>query len=289
VDQAAHAWVLEALGAQKVVDLQSLAFGVTSDLRLIEVDGTQLVLRRYLTNDVIDEIPRVIAYEADALQAARTVLGHLVPEPIAFDITGAQAGHPSLLMTFLPGRPIVHNLDPRRLAAPLVQIHEGRIPSGLPHCRHWFDLNKVAVPRWTTAPSAWTTLVAAVHGPEPEEQPAFLHRDYHPGNLLWDEAELVGIVDWPSSCCGPRGIDVAHTRGNLALVDGADAADAFLKAYVDLVPGYDHHPWLDAADLLSFDDDFRGVMAFNAFGAQFDLDLLRSRADDWARVLAQKF
>ena len=30
-------------------------------------------------------------------------------------------------------------------------------------------------------------------------------------------------------------------------------------------------------------------MAFNAFGAQFDLDLLRSRADGWARVLAQKF
>jgi aminoglycoside phosphotransferase (APT) family kinase protein len=131
--------------------------------------------------------------------------------------------------------------------------------------------------------------MAAIRGPEPEEQPGFLHRDYHPGNLLWDRGELVGIVDWPSSCCGPRGLDVAHTRGNLALVDGADAADAFLKAYVDLVPAYDHHPWWDVADLLSFDDDFRGVMAFTSFGARFDLDLLRSRADDWAGVLAKKF
>jgi aminoglycoside phosphotransferase (APT) family kinase protein len=281
--------VLEALGAKKVVDLRSLAFGVTSDLRLIEVDGTQLVLRRYLTNGVIDEIPQVIAHEADALQAARTVLGKLVPEPIAFDVTGAQAGHPSLLMTFLPGKPIVHNLDPERMAAPLVHIHEAGIPSGLPHCGNWFDLNNVAVPKWTAAASAWTTLMAAIQGPEPEEQPGFLHRDYHPGNLLWDEGELVGIVDWPSSCCGPRGLDVAHTRGNLALVDGADAADAFLKAYVELVPAYDHHSWWDVADLLSFDDDFRGVMAFTTFGARFDLDLLRSRADDWARVLAQKF
>ena len=123
VDQAARTWVLEVLGAKKVVDLRSLAFGITSDLRLIEVDGAQLVLRRYLTNDVIDEIPKVIAYEADALRAARTVLGNLVPEAIAFDVTGAQAGHPSLLMTVLPGRPIVHNLDPRRMAAPLVQLH----------------------------------------------------------------------------------------------------------------------------------------------------------------------
>jgi aminoglycoside phosphotransferase (APT) family kinase protein len=281
--------VLEALGAKKVVDLRSLAFGVTSDLRLIEVDGTQLVLRRYLTDDVIDETPQVIAHEADALQAASTVLGKLVPEAIAFDVTGAQAGHPSLLMTFLRGKPIVHNLDPRRMATPLAQIHEAGIPDGLPHCRHWFDLNKVAVPKWTTAPSAWTTLVAAIHGSEPEARPAFLHRDYHPGNLLWDEGELVGIVDWPFSCYGPRGLDVAHTRGNLALVDGAHAADTFLKAYVDLVPAYDHHPWWDVADLLSFDDDFRGVMAFTTFGARFNLDLLRSRADDWARVLAQKF
>jgi aminoglycoside phosphotransferase (APT) family kinase protein len=288
VDRAAHTWVLDVLGAKKVLDLRSLAFGVTSDLRLIEVDGTQLVLRRYLTNDVIDESPQVVAHEAHALHAARSVLGKLVPEPIAFDITGAQAGHPSLLMTFLPGRPIVHNLDPRRMAAPLVQIHEAGIPNGLSQCRLWFDLNKVGVPKWTAAASAWATLVAAIHGPEPEGQPGFLHRDYHPGNLLWDQGELVGIVDWPVSCCGPRGIDVAHTRGNLALVDGADAADAFLTAYRDLVPAYDHHPWWDAADLLSFDDDFRGVIAFNAFGAKFDLDLLRARADDWARVLAQK-
>ena len=266
-----------------------MAFGVTSDLRLIEVDGTQLVLRRYLSNDVIDEIPSVIANEAHALQAARTVLGHLVPEAIAFDGTGAQAGHPSLLMTVLPGRPIVHNLDPGRIAAPLAQLHEADIPSRLPRYRHWFELNRVGVPRWTTAPSDWTRLIAALHGPEPEGQPAFLHRDYHPGNLLWDQEELVGIVDWPVSCCGPKGIDIAHTRGNLALVDGADAADAFLRAYVELVPAYDHDPWWDAADLLSFDDDFRGVMAFNAFGAQFDLDLLHSRADDWARALAQKF
>jgi aminoglycoside phosphotransferase (APT) family kinase protein len=289
VDQAAHSWVLEALDAKQVVDVRSLAFGVTSDLRLIEVDGVRLVLRRYLTSHVIDETPQVIAHEADALKAARAALGKLVPVPIAFDLTGVQAGHPSLLMTLLPGRPVVHNLDVRRMAALLAQIHEATIPSGLPHCRHWFDRNKITVPSWTNAPSAWTTLVAAVRGPEPEGQPAFLHRDYHPGNLLWDQGELVGIVDWAVSCCGPRGVDIAHTRGNLALVDGADAAEAFLEAYRDLVPAYDHLPWWDAADLLSFDDDFRGVMAFNAFGAELDLELLHSRADNWARVLARRF
>jgi Ser/Thr protein kinase RdoA (MazF antagonist) len=52
----------------------------------------------------------------------------------------------------------------------------------------------------------------------------FLHRDYHPGNLLWNDGSLSGIVDWAFSCRGPRGVDVAHTRWNLALVDIVAAA-----------------------------------------------------------------
>ena len=68
----------------------------------------------------------------------------------------------------------------------------------------------------------------------------FLHRDYHPGNLPWHEGSLSGIVDWVFSSYGPLGIDVAHTRWNLALVDGPTSAAAFLSVYIDLVPTYHH-------------------------------------------------
>jgi hypothetical protein len=98
---------------------------------------------------------------------------------------------------------------------------------------------------------------------------------------------VTGIVDWPSSCSGPRGIDVAHARGNLALVDGVSAAERFLRAYRHIVPSYEHDPWWDIADLLSFESDFDGVMAFNAFGASLSIDLLRSRADEWAHALSK--
>ena len=62
-------------------------------------------------------------------------------------------------------------------------------------------------------------------------------------------------------------MDLAHTRCNLALVDGVEAAERFLLEYVRANPSYRHDPWWDAAELLTWVDDFSGVLAFNAFGA----------------------
>jgi aminoglycoside phosphotransferase (APT) family kinase protein len=122
--------------------------------------------------------------------------------------------------------------------------------------------------------------------PEPTWEPAFLHRDFHPGNLLWEQDELVGIVDWTLACRGPREAEIAHVRSNLALVDDVAAADRFLEAYTERVSGYQHHPWWDVAELFMWDSEFAGVMAFNAFGSRLTVELLRHRADLYARSVA---
>lgn len=286
MDEVARAWAMEALGARHVRDTRSLTFGTTSDLWLIVADDKPLVLRRYETNEIIDVLPRVVEYEAIALTAARSVLGTVVPEPIVFDADGAHAGRPSLVMTFLPGTPVIHALDPRRVASPLAHLHASAAPSDLPRYHHWFDAEKIAVPAWTRSPGAWAKLIEVVRGAQPEAQDVFLHRDYHPANLLWRGDCLSGVVDWPFSCRGPRGVDVAHTWSNLALVDGVAEADRFLDAYRELVPTYVHHLWWDVADLFSGDDGFSGVIAFNALGGNLDVNLLRTRVDDWAEALA---
>jgi aminoglycoside phosphotransferase (APT) family kinase protein len=285
LDGVTHRWILEALGAHDVREVRTLTFGISSDMRLVEVDGVKLVLRRYV-NEFLNEGPMAIACEVKALKAARAVLGDLVPESVAHDATGARSGWPSLIMTYLPGQPVIHGHDLRQIVEPLALLHSRASPHDLPPYRHWFDIARLAVPKWTKSPQIWAELIDAVGGKEPSAEHVVLHRDYHPGNLLWDKGALSGIVDWPSSCHGPRGIDVAHARGNLALVDGVGAAQQFLSAYQQLVPSYDHDPWWDIADLLSFDDDFAGVMAFTAFGANLSIDLLYSRADAWAHALA---
>jgi aminoglycoside phosphotransferase (APT) family kinase protein len=287
MDEVTHSWVLEVLNAYDAREVRTLTFGITSDMRLIEVDGIPLVLRRYVTDEIVAELPMIVEREAQALKVARTVLGKLVPELVAHDVSGVHSGCPSLIMTFLPGQPVVHELDLRQIAEPLALLHATTAPTDFPQYHPWFNIDRLAVPKWTKRPETWTALINAVHDGEPSSAEAFLHRDYHPGNLLWEKEHLSGIVDWPSSCRGPRGVDVAHTRGNLALVDGVEAAEQFLHAYRDIVPAYDHDPWWDIADLLSFDSDFAGVMAFNAFGASLHIETLYSRADEWAYALAR--
>lgn len=284
MDEVTRSWILEVLGARDVREVRTLTFGISSDMRLIEVDGIPLVLRRYV-NKFVKELPMAIASELQALKAARAVLGDVVPEPVAHDVSGARSGCPSLIMTYLPGNPAIHDIDLRQIVVPLKLLHAQQAPKDFPRYHHWFDSDRLTVPKWTKRPEMWAELIDAVGRGEPSAQHVFLHRDYHPGNLLWQNGRLSGIVDWPSSCSGPRGVDVAHARGNLALVDGVGAAERFLRNYREVVPSYDHDPWWDIADLLSFDSDFAGVMAFNAFGANLSIDLLHSRADEWARVL----
>jgi aminoglycoside phosphotransferase (APT) family kinase protein len=273
------------LHAQEVREVRSLTFGIASDVRLLEVDGQPMVLRRYLDDHLLERHPDVISDEADVLRAARQILGHVVPAPLALDPSGDRAGRPALLMTFLPGVPRMRDLDPNRLATPLVALHGGGAPEGLQLFRHWFEPSRVNVPSWSTRPEAWARLIDVALDGQPDHPPVFLHRDFHPGNLLWQGDDLSGIVDWATASLGPRGADIAHTRANLALVDGPDAAAGFLSAYVALVPSYQHDPWWDAAELCTWQNDFSGVLAFNAFGADLDAGLLQARADAYAAAL----
>jgi hypothetical protein len=104
----------------------------------------------------------------------------------------------------------------------------------------WMTLFATGSPRFSTS-----ALLENVRAPEPESPMVFLHRDFHPGNLLWHKGELVGIVDWAFACRGPGAVDVAHTRANLALVDGVTAADRFLEAYGTQMPPHTDttHGW----------------------------------------------
>src|SRR5580700_5202947 len=111
MDEVTHSWILEVLNAHDAREVRTLTFGITSDVRLIEVDGIPLVLRRYVTDEIVTELPMVVAYEAQALKAARVVLGDVVPESVAHDVTGARSGCPSLIMTYLTGKPVIHGFD----------------------------------------------------------------------------------------------------------------------------------------------------------------------------------
>ncbi len=285
-DEVARAWVAGVLESTRVREVRSLTFGIISDVRLLEADGELVVLRRYTADWIQGDAPSLVDREARALAKARTRLEDLVPRPLAADADGHDAGWPALLTSYLPGSAVIHEINTRRAAAVLTKLHTGRPPSEFAEAGTGLDRREPRVPAWTRAPGAWTAVSELSSVFAPPSPSVFLHRDYHPGNMLWDGAALSGIVDWSGASVGPAAIDVAHMRINLALVDGPSRADEFLDAYIELNPDYHHHPSWDAAELLGFADDFSGVLAFKAFGAKVTLAELRARADLWAAALA---
>ena len=178
-----------------------------------------------------------------------------VPEVVAADTAGADVGDgvPVLLMSRLPGRALA-SPDEQALATALVAVHavDGR---GFAHTYFpWCRQTSTAPPRGCRRPDVWARALALWREHEPAYEPRFVHRDFHPGNVLWSRGRLSGVVDWANACVGPVGIDVATCRWNLHAWAGAEVADAFVRAY-EQVAGCAHDSYWDLASILEEDWD----------------------------------
>ena len=94
------------------------------------------------------------------------------------------------------------------------------------------------VPKGADA-AAWAAAIDVIRRPTPPYEGRFLHRDFHPGNVLFDDvpspgttgARITGVVDWAATSWGPADLDVAHCSTNLALLHGPAWGLRFAEAY----------------------------------------------------------
>lgn len=146
-----------------------------------------------------------------------------------------------------------HDLDAvlRSLAVALHEIHatplprRAAIPSYTPYEPH-----PRSPPPWARRPELWRRAIAVFERPAPAEEPVLPHRDFHPGNVLWQDRELRGVVDWVNASLGPREADLGHCRANLAGRFGQPAAERFLDLYRKLSGRGDYHPYWDVVAAL---------------------------------------
>ncbi|MFJ4478481.1 aminoglycoside phosphotransferase family protein [Streptomyces sp. SID1034] len=236
-------WVEKNVGAP-VEGAVALHGGWTSEMRRLSVGGERprsVVLRSFVKEFYARAAPGLLRREADVLTLlARTAVPGA--ELIAVDPEGAYCDHPSLLMSLLPGEV---RIDPpgadRRaplLARQLLDIH--RIEVDEAHrprtYEPWTSPESVRIPEATRRPDLWRRAVDVIrHGP-PAHRPVFLHRDFHPGNVLFTgdgtDPHISGVVDWVETSWGPADLDVAHCSTNLALLYGVPAGLAFPGQYL---------------------------------------------------------
>ena len=194
----------------------------------------QLVLRLLTNSEWLLEEPDLVRHEASNLVKVQPA-GVPTPELVAIDADGVHCGVPAILMTSLPGRV---DLLPENFAEWLLQqalgiisVHHLEIEDYPWHFAPYNDASRLKVPAWSKVPDAWARAIAIAGGSRPAVRMCFIHRDFHPTNVLWQGARLSGIVDWPNACLGPAAFDVAWNRLNLAGLFGVKAADQFLQAY----------------------------------------------------------
>ena len=231
-------WIEGATGA-RVVAVRVLPGATSSLLHAVEVEGPtgkrSLVLRRFVNQKWVKSEPDVAVREGMCLQHA-TRAGLAAPELIAFDADGEHCGVPATLVTRLEGSVVLEPSDReqwlRGLAETAARIHRVDAAGFRWKYRRYNEGVTLTLPRWSKQQDAWAKAIEMVEGLPRSYSECFVHRDYHPSNVLWQNDRVSGVVDWVNGCRGPAGIDVAWCRHNLAELHGLSVADEFLAAYV---------------------------------------------------------
>jgi aminoglycoside phosphotransferase (APT) family kinase protein len=271
LDPAVLAWAVAAIGGGgQLLSVDELPDSSTEQHVLTL--GTRGGVLRALTRRYHDRhrLEMDFAYAPANEVAALAMLAPTdVPAPMLYaaDLEGALTGAPLLLESFLRGEAawtIVDETYLRAAAEVLVRIHRVAVPSQMPVMayRPYREPSVGSVPEQGSArPDIWAEVATALEADPPATPAGFIHRDYHPGNVLWDGHD-VSIVDWSAAAIGPQGVDLARMRQNLASAHGAAAADRFSALYVEAGgdPDVRHPYWdlLDAADLWSGGDEAPG-------------------------------
>jgi len=231
-------WIEGATGASAVA-VRVLPGAISSLLHAVEVEGPtgkrSLVLRRFVNEKWVKAEPDVAVREGMSLQHA-TRAGLPAPELIALDADGEHCGVPATLVTRLEGSVVLEPSDReewlRGLAQTAARIHRVDAAGFRWKYRRYNEGATLTLPRWSKQQDAWAKAIEIVEGPPRSYSECFVHRDYHPSNVVWQNGRVSGVVDWVNGCRGPAGIDVAWCRHNLANLHGVSVADEFLAAYV---------------------------------------------------------
>jgi aminoglycoside phosphotransferase (APT) family kinase protein len=243
---ATRAWVENGLPeAERIERVVRLRGGWTSEMRRLDLRGPagrrSLVLRSFVRPFFVRHAEGLLTREAAVLR----LLGDTdVPAATlaAVDATAQYCDHPSLLMSLLPGTVRLgdQGADDRAelLARHLVRIHQLPVTARQRPRTYqaWASPERVTPPAATERPELWQRAVDVIREEPPTYQGCFLHRDFHPGNVLFtgtdDDPQISGVVDWVETSWGPADLDVAHCSTALALLHGIPAGMRFADRYI---------------------------------------------------------
>ncbi len=200
--------------------------------------------------------PQAAQAEFQILQLTHR-LGLATQTPYYLDQAGTIFATPALVIDYIEGKP---EFAPTNLATFAVQIAtqlakihgiDGAQPAlaGLPTQPSGFAENfgqRSNQDASIFAEARICTLVEAARPLPPHNAPVLLHGDFWPGNLLWQDEQLVAVIDWEDAKIGDPLIDFAISRLDMLTIFGRAAMTLFTQHYQALMAiDYSHLPYWD--------------------------------------------
>ena len=287
VPKRAWAWAQNHLD-RPIASITPVSGGRTGTVYDVRFSSGDPVVLRYQSKENWGELGRRhITAEATA---ARLLVGSPLPVPklIASDPTGAETGGYANLTTWLPGRVRLDRLSSAaidRLARAAAVLHARVVPPDARPRRYefWVPSNPV-VPVWAGNPDLWQRALDIYAGSPPDTPSGLVHRDFHPGNVLWVGDKITGLIDWAETSWGPADLDVMHSRTNFAMLHNIDQAYEFSAAYSRHGGTVDPNPeaqrfWA-VSDILGFLPDPRPILrALTVIRPDLTADVVRDRLE----------
>ncbi len=223
--------------------------------QLWRIDGS-FVVKAFTDPSFVAAYPDCVDHSVQAMARVATHTDLTIPAVVAADPTGESAGCPALIMTAVQGDPM--DVPTRRIFDRIIDVAEQihTIPPGdFGWAHHRYNEPKeVSMPSWFGDQGLFKELSDRSAAAFSDD--VFIHRDFHPGNLLFAGDTVTGVVDWDYACVGPSGEDYGRTWLNLAADYGERISTVFAsRAARRLDPQWVAAAWLDWLPFYEGDDE----------------------------------
>lgn len=217
-------------GHLQITNISPLAGGMSAAVFQVRLLDGRAAVARFPSPYVASLVEDPVGHEFRVLQGVFDA-GLPVPRPLFRETD-------FFVMEWLPGRATAAPEDResflRQMAEGLAAIH--RVPPfpGLPVTRVGHIPTSEKVNRELDEDRVLAALPGCMDfAPEPF---VLRHGDFWPGNLLWEDGCLTGIIDWENALSGPAAADLAISRLDVAWVFGFEAMETFTELYLSAHP-----------------------------------------------------